>query len=104
MLQGLVKGVLEGNAPVDKYLSGAGIGAALSAFPIGGLGVLVGLAMYLPFSITLSYGFGCVVALGLERAIGRRFTADKTGPLAASFIGGEARTGRAYTLVKVVGG
>ncbi|MCA9632426.1 MAG: OPT/YSL family transporter, partial [Myxococcales bacterium] len=104
VLKGLIEGVLKGNAPVDKYLSGAGIGAALSAFPIGGLGVLVGLAMYLPFSITLSYGFGCVVALGLERAFGRRFTADKTVPLAAGFIVGEALTALAYTLVKVLGG
>ncbi|MGE3671826.1 MAG: OPT family oligopeptide transporter [Polyangiaceae bacterium] len=104
VLQGLVKGVLEGNAPIDKYLAGAGIGGALSAFPIGGLGVLVGLAMYLPFSITLSYGFGCVISIGLERAFGRRFTADKTVPLAAGFIVGEALTALAYTLIKVVGG
>lgn len=104
VLKGLVEGVLKGDAPIDKYLSGAGVGAALSAFPVGGLGVLVGLAMYLPFSITLSYGFGCVVALGLERAFGRRFTADKTVPIAAGFIVGEALTALAYTLVKVVGG
>ncbi|MGE0329036.1 MAG: OPT/YSL family transporter, partial [Polyangiaceae bacterium] len=98
------KRVLEGHAPIDQYLAGAGIGGALTAFPIGGLGVLVGHAMYLPFSITLSYGFGCVISIGLERAFGRRFTADKTVPLAAGFIVGEALTALAYTLIKVVGG
>ena len=104
VLQGLIEGVLSGNAPIDKYLAGSGIGAALSMFPIGGLGVLVGMAMYLPFSITLSYGFGCAIALGLERGYGRRFTSDKTVPIAAGFIVGEALTALGYTLIKVLGG
>ncbi len=104
VLKGLIEGVVSGTAPVDKYLSGAGIGAALAAFPVGGLGVLVGLAMYLPFSITLSYGFGCLVAILLERRWGRRFTADKVVPLAAGFIVGEALTALGYTLVKMLGG
>ena len=44
----------------------------LGIYPIGGVGVLVGLAMYLPFYITLTYGVGCFASMGLERRFGRR--------------------------------
>ena len=45
-----------GAAPLDKYVAGGAIGLGLGLHPVGGLGVLIGLAMYLPFSITLTYG------------------------------------------------
>ena len=57
------EGSRSGDAPLDKYLSGAIIGLSLGAFPISGLGVLVGLAMYLPFSVTLTYAVGSTIAL-----------------------------------------
>ncbi len=68
------------------------MGGALSIFPIGGIAVLVGLAMYLPFSITLAYGLGCLTAMGLERSQGRSFIARKLVPFAAGLIVGEALT------------
>ena len=48
-LQGMIEALRDSDAAVDKYLSGAVMGGALSIFPIGGIAVLIGLAMYLPF-------------------------------------------------------
>ena len=90
------------DAAVDKYLGGAVIGGALSVFPIGGVAVLVGLAMYLPFSITLAYGVGCVVSMGLERSLGRGFIGAKLVPFAAGLIVGEALTQLALSVYKVL--
>lgn len=102
VLQGMIDGVLSGNAPVDKYLAGAAVGGALALFPIGGLGVLIGLAMYLPFEITFGYGIGCLVSMGVEKLKGRRFIADVLIPLAAGLIVGEALTNLIFTAVDVL--
>jgi putative OPT family oligopeptide transporter len=99
VLEGMVKGVLSGNAPVDKYLAGAGIGAGLALVPIGGLGVLIGLAMYLPFEITLGYGIGCVISIVIQKVKGNRYIADVVVPVAAGLIVGEALTALTLTLI-----
>ncbi|MCA9612082.1 MAG: OPT/YSL family transporter, partial [Myxococcales bacterium] len=103
-LQGMVQGVVSGNAPIDKYLAGASIGGALALFPISGLGVLVGLAMYLPFEITLGYGIGCLASMGLEKWKGRRFYGDILVPVAAGFIIGEALTSLTLTMITLASG
>lgn len=103
-LQGMIEALRSNDAAVDKYLSGAVLGGALSIFPIGGIAVLVGLAMYLPFSITLAYGVGCLVAMGLQRRYGAPFMGRKLVPFAAGLIVGEALTQLAWTLLKLVGG
>jgi len=103
-LQGMVEGVVSGQAPLDKYLAGGAIGLALALFPIGGLGVLIGLAMYLPFEITFGYGIGCVASMLLEKWRGRRFYADVLVPVAAGFIVGEALTSLSLTLIKLATG
>ncbi|MDH5493884.1 MAG: OPT/YSL family transporter, partial [Myxococcales bacterium] len=100
-LQSMITGVLEGTAPVDKYVAGAAIGGGLAVFPIGGLGVLIGLAMYLPFEITLGYGIGCLTSMYLERRKGHRYYADILVPLAAGLIVGEALTNLTITLIHV---
>lgn len=104
VLQGMIKGVLSGQAPVDKYVAGAAIGGALALFPIGGLGVLIGLAMYLPFSITLGYGIGCTASVIIEKVKGHRFISDVIVPLGAGFIVGEALTALTMTLIELAGG
>lgn len=100
-LQGMIESLESGKAPLDKYLAGAVLGGALSAFPIGGLGVLVGLAMYLPFNITFGYGIGCLGAMGLQRRFGVAWIGDKLVPLAAGFIIGEALTNLVWTMVQL---
>jgi uncharacterized oligopeptide transporter (OPT) family protein len=100
-LQGMIESLRSSDAAVDKYLGGAVIGGALSIFPIGGVAVLIGLAMYLPFDITLAYGVGCVTAMGLERFFGKTFIAKKLVPFAAGLIVGEALTSLSVTLYKL---
>jgi uncharacterized oligopeptide transporter (OPT) family protein len=92
-LMGIIEAVKSGNVPVDKYVLGGTIGAMLGAAPMAGLGVLVGLAMYLPFSITLGYGIGCLIHIGLRALKGPAFCEHKLVPLAAGLIVGEALTG-----------
>ena len=101
-LQGMVEALQGGDAAVDKYASGAVIGGAMSIFPIGGLAVLIGLAMYLPFSITLSYGLGCLVSMGLEKGLGRSFIGKKLVPFAAGLIVGEALTSLMFAISKIL--
>jgi putative OPT family oligopeptide transporter len=97
-LRSVLSALSQGDAAVDKYVSGAALGGALSIFPIGGIAVLVGLAMYLPFSITLGYGVGCLVAMGLGRRFGGRFVGRKLVPVAAGLIVGEALVQLAWSL------
>ena len=103
-LQAMIEALTNSDAAVDKYFSGAVMGGALSIFPIGGVAVLVGLAMYLPFSITLAYGLGCLIAMGLERAYGASFIGRKLIPFAAGLIVGEALTQLVWNLAKMGGG
>ena len=100
-LQGMIESLRSNDAAVDKYLGGAVMGGALSIFPIGGIAVLLGLAMYLPFDITLAYGVGCLIAMGLERFQGRVFIGKKLVPFAAGLIVGEALTSLVVTMFKL---
>ena len=101
VLAGTIEALRGGDAPVEKYAAGAVLGGALSVFPIGGISVLVGLAMYLPFSITLAYGVGNVVAMGLERRFGPRWVGSRLVPFSAGLIVGEALTQLVWTLYKL---
>ena len=92
-LMGIIDAVKSGHVPIDKYLMGGGIGALLGAAPMAGLGVLIGLAMYLPFDITFGYGIGVALEMALERKYGAAFYDQKIVPLAAGLIVGEAMMG-----------
>lgn len=100
-LAAIIDSLREGAAPLDKYVSGAGIGLALGIYPIGGLGVLVGLAMYLPLYITITYGIGCGVAMALGKKFGLRWMGTTLVPVAAGFIIGEALTSLTAVLVRL---
>ncbi len=103
-LAAVIESLAAGAAPLDKYVAGAAIGLGLGAVPISGLGVLVGLAMYLPFYITLTYGVGCFVSMGLVRSYGRRWYGDTLVPVAAGFIIGEALTNLVLVLLDLARG
>jgi putative OPT family oligopeptide transporter len=92
-LAGVIGSIQSGQVPIDKYATGAIVGGLLGAAPMPGLGVLIGLAMYLPFSITLGYGIGCFFQMGLQRVFGRGFCEHRLVPFAAGLIVGEALTG-----------
>jgi uncharacterized oligopeptide transporter (OPT) family protein len=102
-LASVIRSILGGDVPMDKYLSGAGLGALLSASGIGGLGVLVGLGFYLPFNIVLTYTIGTVLRVASDRYAGRGMSEDVGVPIAAGFIVGEALIGVGYSLAVVFG-
>ena len=97
-LMGVIDAVNSGNVPIDKYAMGGAAGAVLGAAPLPGLGVLIGLAMYLPFSITFGYGLGCFLQMAIQKVKGVAFCEDKLVPLAAGLIVGEALMGIADAL------
>jgi putative OPT family oligopeptide transporter len=107
VLMGIIDAVQNGNVPVDKYAMGGVIGALLGAAPMAGLGVLIGLAMYLPFSITFGYGLGCMASMWLTKRRGIAFYQHKLVPVAAGLIVGEAIMGivhAGYEMSKAMGG
>ena len=103
-LAAVIGGLGQGAAPLDKYVTGTAIGLGLGIFPISGVGVLVGLAMYLPFHITLTYGLGCFLSIGLERSLGSRWIGATLVPVAAGFIIGEALTNLVLVLASLGAG
>jgi uncharacterized oligopeptide transporter (OPT) family protein len=72
-----------------RYAAGASAGLLLTLGMGGGLGVVLGLAMYLPMSVTLTYCIGCGVAWWSERWKGKAWVEDFGVPLAAGFLVGE---------------
>lgn len=92
-LAGVIESINSGQVPIDKYATGAVVGSLLGAAPQAGLGVLIGLAMYLPFSITLGYGIGCFLQMGIQKTCGRSFCENRLVPFAAGLIVGEALMG-----------
>jgi OPT family oligopeptide transporter len=72
-----------------RYLAGAVAGLALTLGAGGGLGVVLGLSMYLPMSVTLTYCTGCAVAWASEKLKGPAWVEDVGVPLAAGFLVGE---------------
>lgn len=103
-LMGIIDSITSNNIPVDKYAIGAGAGALLGAAPISGLGVLVGLAMYLPFSITLGYGLGCFANMLFLRRKGKAFYDRVLVPVGAGLIVGEAVVGVSHAMYNVLAG
>ena len=103
-LDAAISGIIGGDVPADKYLTGALIGGLLSFGPIGGLGVLVGLSMYLPLLYILPYGLGCALNLASEKLKGTRWVENKGLPVAAGFIVGDAIVGVIYAMIKVISG
>jgi putative OPT family oligopeptide transporter len=103
-LASMVSGILGGEVPIQKYISGAGIGALLSASGIGGLGVLVGLGFYLPFDIVLTYTIGTALRVFSDGKYGSRFSNDVGVPMAAGLIVGEALVGVGFAVYYVIRG
>jgi putative OPT family oligopeptide transporter len=102
-LASVIQGILGGDVPADKYLTGAGLGALLSASGIGGLGVLVGLGFYLPFNIVLTYTIGTLLRVFADWKAGAQWSEDVGIPIAAGLIVGEALVGVGYSMIIVFG-
>lgn len=100
-LQGILNGLAQGDAPLEKYLAGSAIGLTLGLHPVSGLGVLVGLAMYLPFDVTVTYAIGCLGAMILAKYKSKVWISDHLIPFAAGLIIGEALTNISAVLLKL---
>ena len=101
-LTSIIEAVQSNTVPTDKFVLGGIVGMLLGAAPIAGLGILMGLAMYLPFSITFGYGLGCLTQMIIHKRKGEAFTENKIVPLAAGLIIGEALMGVGYAIYQIL--
>lgn len=92
-LVGIINAMQTQDANFDKFILGGLIGLVLGAVPISGLGVLSGLALYLPFAITLTYALGVFAHIWAARCYGIELIEQRLVPLAAGLIIGEALMG-----------
>jgi len=104
VLASMMKGILEGDVPVFKYLAGAGLGALLSTTGVGGLGIQVGLGFYLPFSIVLTYTIGTVLRMVSDKVKGKHFSEQVGIPIAAGLIIGEGIVGVGFAIYYIISG
>ena len=102
VLKSVVESVQNNTIPIDKFILGGIVGILLGAAPIMGLGILMGLAMYLPFPITLGYGLGCFTQMLIVQQKGYIFSENKLVPLAAGLIIGEALVGVGYSIYEIM--
>ena len=102
-LASVITGFTGGSIPLKKYITGALFGIALAFFPLGAIGILIGLAFYLPFGVTLAYGVGCFTATGIQAKLGKEkyeaFYSNYTIPIGAGLIIGESMTMVVFALM-----
>jgi len=100
-LEAAIRIVQSGDVPLGKYLTGASIGLLISLLVSPGLGVMVGLSMYLPSQYMFAFGLGGCIQILVSRLRGARFAEDQGVPIAAGFIVGDALVGVAHAMYKV---
>jgi uncharacterized oligopeptide transporter (OPT) family protein len=98
-LQAAIETVRGGDAPVHLFGMGGLLGAILSFSGLSGLGVLVGLSMYLPLIYLLPYGLGCVLQMFTKASFGSDWTERWGVPFAAGLLVGEGLMGVTVTAV-----
>jgi len=101
-LEAAIQIVQDGDVPIAKYLTGAIIGLLISLLVSPGLGVMIGLSMYLPFAYMIVFGLGGIANVLVTRLRGARFAEDKGVPIAAGLIVGDALIGVVNAVIKVV--
>ncbi len=101
-LQGAIEVMQDGDVPVMKYLTGAAIGLLVSLLVSPGLGVMVGLSMYLPFEYMIVFGVGGLLSILVSKLRGKHFAEHWGVPLAAGFIVGDAIMGVLNAVLKVL--
>jgi uncharacterized oligopeptide transporter (OPT) family protein len=101
-LEGVINTIRGGDAPVEMFGMGGVIGALLSLSGMSGLGVLVGLSMYLPLMFLLPYGLGCFIQMIVSKIKGASWTENWGVPLAAGLIVGEGLLGIGFAFFKLM--
>lgn len=102
-LHGAIDGIRGGSAPVHLFGMGGLMGAVLSLSGMGGLGVLVGLSMYLPLGYLLPYGLGCLIQMFCLKKKGPAWTESWGVPFAAGLLVGEGLLGVVFAAIQVLG-
>lgn len=98
-LAGIMQGLSQGSFPWDLYGVGTLLGALMTFLPVGGVGVLFGIAFYLPFSMTITYGLGCFARMGLDRVVSEGWLNRYLVPVAAGLIVGESLVGTWFAVM-----
>lgn len=101
-LEGVINTIRGGDAPVEMFGMGGAIGVLLSLSGMAGLGVLVGLSMYLPLAYLLPYGLGCLIQMLFSKLKGSSWTENWGVPLAAGLIVGEGLLGIGFAIFKLM--
>ncbi len=100
-LKAAINIVQSGDVALGKYLTGATLGLVISLLVSPGLGVMVGLSLYLPFEYMIVFGLGGIISIIVTRMKGARWAEDKGVPVAAGLIVGDALVGIADAVIKV---
>jgi len=101
-LESAINIVQSGDVPLGKYIAGAIIGILASMLLSPGIGVMVGLSLYLPFEYMAVFGIGGILSLLLARWKGSHWAEDNGVPVAAGLIVGDALVNIAYAIADVV--
>ena len=88
-LEAVINGVKGGDMPYVLYGLGAVTGVLLGVGAFPGLGVLVGLSMYLPVMYVFTYGIGCILNILAVKIKGQDWAEDWGVPFCAGLVVGE---------------
>lgn len=102
-LNAAIESILGGDVPYMKYLTGGIIGMGLAGSGIPGMGVLVGISMYLPLLYILPYGLGCITNQVTSMLKSQQWTEEWGVPTAAGFMAGEALMVLVFAILTVAG-
>jgi uncharacterized oligopeptide transporter (OPT) family protein len=101
-LQAVITGVQGGEMPYALYGFGALLGCLLGLGAFSGLGVLVGISMFLPFAFIATYGVGCLINMAMQKIKGRAWAEAWGVPFAAGLIVGEALLSLTINLIVLI--
>jgi len=101
VLKSMVESIQGAGVPIDKYAVGAIVGGLLTVGVGAGMGVLIGLSMYLPMAYILPYGLGCVLAMAAKRYLGREWSSNIGIPVAAGMLVGDSLAGVVFSVIKL---
>lgn len=100
-IQGAMEVFRSGDVPLGKYLAGLALGLLASLLVSPGIGVMVGLSMYLPFENMAVFGIGGLLAIWLSRRRGHAWCENVGLPVAAGLIVGNALVDVLYAVIEV---
>ncbi|TWT90300.1 OPT oligopeptide transporter protein [Pseudobythopirellula maris] len=102
-LRAVIEQVQGGSIDWTRYGAGALVGAVLSLSGLPGLGVIVGISMYLGISIVLPYGLGAIARELLALLRGADWCESTGTPLAVGLIVGDGLTTLLFASLTVLG-